>query len=101
MAAIQYTRFPNLLAIEHDHGHDDFTPQQTLKLQGSETDLLRAWAELLSAYSGNDDQVSFVFNEEVATVSLADGNIRKIRRRQGGDDGIPRNATAIYTHNVS
>lgn len=101
MATIQYTRFPNLVAIEHRHGHDDLTLQQSLKLQGSETDLLRAWAELLSAYSGNDDRVSFVFNEEIATVSLADGHISKTRRRSGSNDSIPRNATAIYTHIVS
>jgi hypothetical protein len=88
-----YTIFPNLLSKDLGEDKLEDSSQQLFDLQGSEEQLLRAWATILSGYTGRDDQVSFACDEGVVEVSLGDGNLRKQRRES---DDVPRDSTAIF-----
>jgi hypothetical protein len=101
MAMNAYTRFPPLVADAINVDDCESAPRYALSVQGSEHDLLRAWASILSRYTGYDDKVTFASDEGSVTVSLAEGTISKEPWTEDGPSNIPLDATALYVKPVS
>ncbi|KIW08145.1 uncharacterized protein PV09_01077 [Verruconis gallopava] len=90
-----YTLFPYLLS--RPGAEDDFQPTSIVfsNLQGSADELVWAWANVLSGYSGYDDQVSFVRNDSAMLVTLRGDTVQI--EEVNKTEPIPREATAVYT----
>ena len=101
MAQTTYTRFPPLVADEIQVGDGEIAPRYALKLQGSENDHLRAWAKVLSKYTGHDDRLSFASDQGNVAVFLSDGKITTEPWTEGEQESIPSDATAVYFTAVS
>ena len=100
MNQVVYTRFPLLFAEPAVPNTDASSVQHHFDFHTSETDLLRAWARLLSQYTGHDDWVAFFFNDQLVRVSISDGNIEQEHGSSDGQESPPREATAIYSASV-
>jgi hypothetical protein len=100
MALTTLTRFPPLIS-DIAKARDDEISRHALSLQGSDDDLYRAWASVLSRYTGHDDTVSFMSDQGAVTVLLADGTITTESWSKKEQTNIPYNATAIYFEPVS
>ena len=97
-----YTRFPHLLASGDDVESSEFSPRPALKVRGSETDLLRAWANLLRLYTGHDDEVRFALDEDSVIISFSGvGEIRKEHGVSNVQGGVIQTATAVFINSVS
>lgn len=100
MNQVTYTRFPPLFAEPSVSTTDASALQQHFEFHASETDLLRAWARLLSQYTGHEDWVTFLFDDQLVTVSISDGNIEQEHGSSDGQESSPQEATAIYSASV-
>jgi hypothetical protein len=101
MAPIAYTRFPRLLANELVGGRIEYAPQEVTRVEGSENEALRAWANILQSYTGKDDRVVFLVDDGSVTVSPKDGSIKKELGNDGDSEEAPQDATGVFTSKVS
>lgn len=101
MAPIAYTRFPSLLASEITPGRIEFAPKDVIKVEGSETEVLQAWANILKSYTGHDDKVVFLVDGGFVTVSFDNDSVKKELGEDGKNDQTPQDATGVFTSRVS
>jgi hypothetical protein len=88
-----YTRFPNLLSTEVNEDQLKSSSQELFDLLGSDDAVIRAWASILSIYTGHLDRVSFLSDNGAVQVNISDGRISKLRK--DNDEETPRDATRV------
>jgi amino acid adenylation domain-containing protein len=93
MTSINFTRFPNLYHLEN--AQIDEASRYVGHIDVANESILLAWASLLSAYSGEDEEVAFISNHAVIKVDLATLNI-EILDSDKIDKPSSRSITGVY-----
>lgn len=84
MSTSRCTRFPNLNPTKSVP--DDPASRPVVDLYANNDQLLHAWACLLSKYSGDTDEVSFLSIYGLTKVDLRNGQLKFLDNNRGDDE---------------